>query len=69
MLRGVGTPDENALPSGASWRERRTAARLVAVSRRTEFLERLGELLLAARSAVSGWPARRPGQFPNGARR
>ncbi|MFJ4809376.1 DUF6000 family protein [Streptomyces longwoodensis] len=36
------------------WRERRTAAWLVAVSRRTEFRERLGELLLASEVCCVG---------------
>ncbi|RZB19727.1 hypothetical protein StrepF001_12190 [Streptomyces sp. F001] len=36
------------------WRERRTAAWLVAVSRRTEFRERLGELLLASKVCCAG---------------
>jgi len=36
------------------WRERRTAAWLVAVSRRTEFRERLGELLLASEVCCAG---------------
>ncbi|ROQ65269.1 hypothetical protein EDD95_8131 [Streptomyces sp. CEV 2-1] len=39
---------------GGSWRERRTAAWLVAVSRRTEFRERLGELLLASEVCCVG---------------
>ncbi|MET9736312.1 DUF6000 family protein [Streptomyces sp. NPDC006458] len=37
-----------------SWRERRTATWLVAVSRRTEFRERLGELLLASEVCCAG---------------
>ncbi|WP_129839895.1 DUF6000 family protein [Streptomyces sp. RFCAC02] len=36
------------------WRERRTAAWLVAVSGRTEFRERLGELLLASGGPYAG---------------
>lgn len=36
------------------WRERRTAAWLIAVSRRTEFRERLGELLLASEVCCTG---------------
>ncbi|MFG2358635.1 DUF6000 family protein [Streptomyces sp. NPDC048521] len=36
------------------WRERRTATWLVAVSRRTEFRERLGELLLASEVCCAG---------------
>ncbi|MFF3172441.1 DUF6000 family protein [Streptomyces sp. NPDC057900] len=40
------TPDEIATLLEGGWRERRTAAWLIAVSRRTEFRERLGELLL-----------------------
>ncbi|MGW1544119.1 DUF6000 family protein [Streptomyces sp. NPDC002309] len=36
------------------WRERRTAAWLVAVSGRTEFRERLGELLLASEVCCAG---------------
>ncbi|MFE6903880.1 DUF6000 family protein [Streptomyces sp. NPDC057717] len=36
------------------WRERRTAAWLVAVSRRTEFRERLGQLLLASEVCCAG---------------
>jgi hypothetical protein len=36
------------------WRERRTAAWLIAVSGRTEFRERLGELLLASEVCCAG---------------
>ncbi|WP_237536376.1 DUF6000 family protein [Streptomyces sp. SID5785] len=36
------------------WRERRTAAWLIAVSNRTEFRERLGELLLASEVCCAG---------------
>ncbi|MGW0538119.1 DUF6000 family protein [Streptomyces sp. NPDC003032] len=51
---GLITPDEIAVLLGGSWRERRTAAWLVAVSRRTEFRERLGELLLASEVCCVG---------------
>lgn len=51
---GLITPDEIATLLEGSWRERRTAAWLVAVSRRTEFRERLGELLLASEVCCVG---------------
>ena len=51
---GVITADEIATLLGGGWRERRTAAWLVAVSRRTEFRERLGELLLASEVCCAG---------------
>ncbi|WP_066944066.1 DUF6000 family protein [Streptomyces lushanensis] len=37
-----------------TWRERKTAAWLIAVARRTEFRERLGEMLLASEVCFAG---------------
>lgn len=51
---GLITSDEIAKLLEGGWRERRTAAWLVAVSRRTEFRERLGELLLASEVCCAG---------------
>ncbi|MEU1471024.1 DUF6000 family protein [Streptomyces sp. NPDC005761] len=51
---GVITASEIATLLAGGWRERRTAAWLVAVSRRTEFRERLGELLLASEVCCAG---------------
>ncbi|MFD5099833.1 DUF6000 family protein [Streptomyces albidochromogenes] len=51
---GVITAHEIATLLEGGWRERRTAAWLVAVSRRTEFRERLGELLLASEVCCAG---------------
>ncbi|MEU5032588.1 DUF6000 family protein [Streptomyces rubiginosohelvolus] len=51
---GLITADEIATLLEGSWRERRTAAWLVSVSRRTEFRERLGELLLASEVCCTG---------------
>ncbi|MFH8842082.1 DUF6000 family protein [Streptomyces sp. NPDC017868] len=48
------TPDQIATLLEGGWRERRTAAWLIAVSRRTEFRERLGELLLASEVCCAG---------------
>ncbi|MFH9418628.1 DUF6000 family protein [Streptomyces rochei] len=48
------TADEIAALLEGGWRERRTAAWLVAVSRRTEFRERLGELLPASEVCCAG---------------
>ncbi|MEW1639314.1 DUF6000 family protein [Streptomyces sp. NPDC093801] len=48
------TPDEIATLLEGGWRERRTAAWLIAVGRRTEFRERLGELLLASEVCCVG---------------
>lgn len=52
--RGVITAQEITTLLEGGWRERRTAAWLVAVSRRTEFRERLGELLLASEVCCAG---------------
>lgn len=49
----IGSPELNMLLSGG-WRECRTAAWLVAVAGRTEFRERLGELLLASAGPYAG---------------
>ncbi|MFJ4412254.1 DUF6000 family protein [Streptomyces sp. NPDC088910] len=46
--------DEIAILLEGGWRERRTAAWLVAVSRRTEFREHLGNLLLASEVCCTG---------------
>ncbi|MFJ2397399.1 DUF6000 family protein [Streptomyces sp. NPDC087843] len=51
---GLITADEIAKLLEGGWRERRTAAWLVAVSRRTEFRERLGALLLASEVCCVG---------------
>ncbi|MEU6681062.1 DUF6000 family protein [Streptomyces sp. NPDC046925] len=51
---GVITAPEIATLLKGGWRERRTAAWLVAVSRRTEFRDRLGELLLASEVCCAG---------------
>ncbi|GAA2978357.1 hypothetical protein JCM13580A_26910 [Streptomyces drozdowiczii] len=51
---GLITADEIAQLLEGGWRERRTAAWLIAVSRRTEFRERLGELLLASEVCCAG---------------
>ncbi|MEV7346073.1 DUF6000 family protein [Streptomyces sp. NPDC093544] len=48
------TPDEIAILLEGGWRERRTAAWLIAVGRRTDFRERLGELLLASEVCCAG---------------
>ncbi|MEV7659457.1 DUF6000 family protein [Streptomyces anulatus] len=48
------TADEIAKLLEGSWRERRTAAWLIAVSRRTEFREHLGELLVASEVCCAG---------------
>ncbi|MEU2872819.1 DUF6000 family protein [Streptomyces olivoreticuli] len=48
------TAHELATLLEGGWRERRTAAWLIAVSRRTEFRERLGELLLASEVCCAG---------------
>jgi hypothetical protein len=58
-------PRELGILLNGGWRERTTAAWLIAVADRTEFRERLGELQLpSARSCCStpdSAPARRPG--------
>jgi hypothetical protein len=51
---GVITANEITTLLEGGWRERRTAAWLVAVSRRTGFRERLGELLLASEVCCAG---------------
>ncbi|MFJ2094541.1 DUF6000 family protein [Streptomyces sp. NPDC087901] len=48
------TPDEIATLLKGGWRERRTATWLIAVGRRTEFRERIGELLLASEVCCVG---------------
>ncbi len=48
------TADEIVTLLEDGWRERITAARLVAVARRTEFREHLGELLLASEICCAG---------------
>ncbi|TXS48817.1 DUF6000 family protein [Streptomyces sp. t39] len=48
------TPPELALLLEGGWRERRTAAWLIAVARRTEFRELLGEMLLASEVGFAG---------------
>jgi hypothetical protein len=48
------TPRELTVLLEGGWRERRTAAWLIAVARRTEFRERLGELLLASEVCYAG---------------
>jgi hypothetical protein len=51
---GVITAEEIATLLEGGWRERRTAAWLIAVSQRTEFRERLGGLLLASEVCCVG---------------
>ncbi|MFE1879542.1 DUF6000 family protein [Streptomyces diastatochromogenes] len=51
---GLITPHELAVLLEGGWRERRTAARLIAVSGRTVFRERLGDLLLASEVCCAG---------------
>lgn len=48
------TAPELAVLLEGGWRERRTAAWLIAVSRRTAFRERLGDLLLAGEVCCTG---------------
>ncbi|MFD8753237.1 DUF6000 family protein [Kitasatospora sp. NPDC059577] len=48
------TPRELGTLLEGGWRERTTAAWLIAVARRTEFRERLGELLLASEVCFAG---------------
>lgn len=48
------TPRELGILLGGGWRERKTAAWLIAVAGRTEFRGRLGELLLASESPYAG---------------
>ncbi|KPI04488.1 hypothetical protein OK074_4622 [Actinobacteria bacterium OK074] len=48
------TPHELGILLEGGWRERRTAAWLIAVARRAEFRERLGELLLASEVCCAG---------------
>ncbi|MFF3990639.1 DUF6000 family protein [Streptomyces sp. NPDC001797] len=51
---GLITPNEIAKLLEGGWRERRTAAWLVAVSRRTEYREGLGQLLLTSEVCCVG---------------
>ncbi|MGW1154759.1 DUF6000 family protein [Streptomyces rubiginosohelvolus] len=51
--KAITAEEINTLLEGG-WRERRTATWLAAVSRRTEFRERLGELLLASEVCCTG---------------
>ncbi|WP_330455519.1 DUF6000 family protein [Streptomyces sp. NBC_00820] len=48
------TPRELTILLEGTWRERKTAAWLIAVARRTEFRERLGEMLLASEVCFAG---------------
>ncbi|OQR59701.1 hypothetical protein B6E66_34015 [Streptomyces maremycinicus] len=48
------SPRELVMLLDGGWRERTTAAWLIAVARRTEFRERLGELLLASEVPYAG---------------
>nr|WP_234327164.1 DUF6000 family protein [Streptomyces sp. NRRL WC-3742] len=48
------TPRELTILLEGGWRERKTAAWLIAVGRRTEFRDRLGELLLASEVCFAG---------------
>lgn len=48
------TPAEHAILLDGGWREHKTAAWLIAVSRRTEFRDHLGELLLASEVFFAG---------------
>ncbi|MEU8605864.1 DUF6000 family protein [Streptomyces parvulus] len=51
---GLITADEIAKLLEGGWRERRTAAWLVAVAGRTDFRERIGKLLLASEACCAG---------------
>ncbi|MFJ9843722.1 DUF6000 family protein [Kitasatospora sp. NPDC101155] len=53
-VAGEVTPRELAVLLEGGWRERKTAAWLIAVSRRTEFRTRIGELLLASEGPYAG---------------
>ena len=48
------TPRELGILLDGGWRERKTAAWLIAVARRTDYRERLGELLLASEGPYAG---------------
>lgn len=48
------SPRELGILLNGGWRERKTAAWLIAVAGRTEFRERLGELLLASEGPYAG---------------
>ncbi|MGW1712702.1 DUF6000 family protein [Streptomyces sp. NPDC002156] len=48
------TPSELGILLEGTWRERKTAAWLIAVARRTEFRARLGEMLLASEVCFAG---------------
>ncbi|MEY9988582.1 hypothetical protein ABIE67_000614 [Streptomyces sp. V4I8] len=48
------TPRELTVLLSGGWRERKTAAWLIVVARRTEFRERLGGLLLASQVCYAG---------------
>jgi hypothetical protein len=48
------TPHELGLLLDSGWRERKTAAWLIAIAGRTGFRQRLGELLLASRAPYAG---------------
>ncbi|MFF0291046.1 DUF6000 family protein [Streptomyces sp. NPDC005262] len=48
------TPRELTILLEGTWRERKTAAWLITVARRTEFRERLGEMLLASEVCFAG---------------
>ncbi|MFE2065085.1 DUF6000 family protein [Streptomyces sp. NPDC059467] len=48
------TPRDLTILLEGGWRERKTAAWLIAVARRTEFRERLGEMLLASEVCFAG---------------
>lgn len=48
------TPRELTILLEGTWRERKTAAWLIAIAHRTEFRERLGEMLLASEVCFAG---------------
>lgn len=48
------TPRELGILLDGGWRERKTAAWLITVARRTDYRERLGELLLASEGPYAG---------------
>lgn len=50
----ITTRELRVLLEGGGWRERKTAAWLIAVAGRTDFRERLGELLLASEGPYAG---------------
>jgi hypothetical protein len=54
------TPQELGILLDGGWRERKTAAWLIAVAGKTDYRERLGELLLASEGPYRGRPTASP---------